>query len=257
MRGLHACLKKEWLECIRGKRIFVYFGVAIGMFLLSVGMIYLLEFISASFDENTVTNLYKVSLSGLTSMYNNNMLQIFSFVLIFTLMGCVSREIKAKKWVLPICSGLKPSDMIMSKFIVQTLFAITAAISGYILTVSFGALFMDIDMTFSVVILKGGAMVVFTIFIIVLTIGLSALTKNSAISAIIPIFVLMFLPLIFEVAKISEYTPIMFYNYACTFLFDIKLSTSQILSATFLTFSIILVLIILSVYLSNKFVKLF
>jgi len=257
MKGLKACLKKEWLECGRGKRLFVYFGVAAGMFLLSIGMVYLLDFVSSMVEgEGFSAVSYPLSLNGVLAMYNSNMLQIFSFVLIFTLMGCVSKEISAKKWVLPVCSGVKPSDMVLSKFIVQTGFATLAALVGFFLTAVFGALFIGKDLSFLTVLLKGGAMVIFLIFIAVLTISLSSLTKNSAIAAVVPIFVLMFLPLIFEVAKIAEYTPVMFYNYANAFLFDLELSAAEIAAASVSTASVLAALIALSVLLSDKYVKL-
>lgn len=246
-KQLKACLYKEFIEIVRGRRIWVYFLVAVGMAALNIFSVFLLktllsgDLIGMSFD----------SLSYFVTSFNSNMYSTYLLVCVFMMMGLISAEIKTKKWVTPLFSGIKPSNMIYAKLIIHTLVILFCTVIAFLINAVAGAIMFTVDMSLLEIVLSCLYLSIITVYICVLTITLSAITKKSALAAVTSCVLIFLSSILVMFLKFMLYTPFVFYGFSINT--NLKLTTSQTVSAILTYVISAAALIFLSVFLNNKF----
>lgn len=211
MHELMANLKKDFLGGIRSKKIYAYIFIPIGLLLFSVVGLLLMTSI-----EVDGTKQFKAEVMMLVSFFSMMMSAYYVLPMIFMLMGSVSKEMKEKKWLLPVCNGMDNKKMILSKCIIDSLIPTAFAFIGGMLSIVLGYILFanEIGATFFDLFLIILSMTINVLFYSLMTVSLSALTKRYLISAGIPIFCIMVASSILANLGIIQYTPFLFANYA-------------------------------------------
>lgn len=216
MHELMANMKKDFLGGIRSKKIFAYIFIPIGLLIFSIITIFLLDAIMAGEMEEGMVQSPTRDIAFLMFFFTGSMSAYFVIPMIFMLMGSVSKEMKEKKWLLPICNGMDNKKMILSKCIVNALIPTAFAFIGGLLAIACGYIFFDnmASLTFFDLFLQVLTMSVNVLFYAVMTISLSALTKRYILSAGIPMLLIMVASNILGELNAICYTPFLFSVYS-------------------------------------------
>ena len=216
---MKATLKKEFLEVLRTGKFWIYLGTGIGIVFMAVMQFFMME-ILLSFkgiaDQMAgMTAIFEMTYSNALIQYMSTMVLLFVIMVIIMTMRIVSKELRDKKWTLPICSGIKPSHMIASKLIVHTAAIAIAFIAASLFHMILTVIFFTADISLLDVLYYYGMFLVFLIFITVLTISLNAIIKIGWLTAVISVFILIFVSSIFGMIPVgdsvlSNFSPFLF-----------------------------------------------
>ena len=226
-----ACFKKDWLEQVRNGKLFIFLAMGVGIALFSVLSTFIVGTIMADVDlggdvmieqlESMFTKDYAASLMYFMSF----MVSYFAIILIIMVMNVINKEIKNKKWIAPMCSGVSPENMILSKILVTTLSVLIGVVSGCLAHFLFTIiLFKPTEAVGAINLFQSyGVFVLFTIFTTVITMCINAITKKGWVSPLIMIAMLILGTSIMQVVQITStttlimYTPYAFYDLSMTF----------------------------------------
>ena len=138
---------------------------------------------------------------------------------------------------MPISAGILPETMISAKLIVRTISVMISELIAMILHFVFALILFDPTATFGVgnLLLTYLAILVFTAFMVVVTISINAISKKGWLSAMLPIVFLIVGTTTLESILVGNtpmiaYTPFMFYELAINI--SLKLSLVHWLSAS-------------------------
>ncbi|MFA6860527.1 MAG: hypothetical protein WCR30_03985 [Clostridia bacterium] len=226
MKEFKACLKKEFIEQFRTGKFLIFTVIGIGMaFLafLTIGMMQAINELGLDMGE-MAANFEPTFLNG-TMMFMAYMQSYFYIPIIIMVIGCVSKEIKLKKWTLPISCGISPSKMIAAKFVVVVSSVVVASIIAmlfhFALTLLLSLFFMrptinfvsDIGNMFR----NYGLFTVFTIFLMIMIISMNAITKKIWPGIVLAVGIIILLPTILNTIIVGgenliNYTPFFYLN---------------------------------------------
>ena len=144
MNQFVACLKKDFLEAIRTKRLWYIIGISIGMVvLLAMSMVIInmanLESLTGQGDTalDEMLSIFNNSYLSSMAMFGSFMGTYFLLVSVILFGMIIPKEIKNKQWVNPISAGIKPQYLIASKLIISVASVLFALIIGCLLHLIF------------------------------------------------------------------------------------------------------------------------
>ncbi len=223
MKEFKACLKKDLLEQLRFKNLFIYLALSIGIAILSVVTVVILNTIMANMDFGEAGNI----LEGLEQLFTNSystslyyfmsyMVTYFAIIVICMSRNLIGKEIANKKWVAPMCSGIKSEKLILSKIIVTTLSVIVACICGFAIHFVGTILLFEADAVTTIwgLLAAYGCFTLFAIFTVAVTICINAIFKKSWVSPLIMIVMLILGTTVMQSVKLGSKTLIMYTPYA-------------------------------------------
>lgn len=221
------CLKKEFLEEIRTKKFLKYCLYACGMVILALVVFAMMSMVSnfETSGENDMMSMVKemfaTTYQNYTMYFCTFIMTYFTLIYIIMIMNVIGKEISQNKWILPISAGILPENMISAKLIVKTLSIVCAEILAIILHFLTMILFFKSSATFGLgyVFLSYLGIILFTIFMAILTLSINAISKKGWVSALISISLLIVGTTILESIAVSgspliTYTPFLFYELA-------------------------------------------
>lgn len=226
MRAYKACVKKELLEQWRTGKFFIFTGIGIAMAVLAFATLGMMEAIKAfGIDMGGMASMFSPTFANGTMMFMSFMQAYFYIPVLIMIMAVVSKELKAKKWTLPISCGISPSAMIAAKFTVVVGSVLLASIISILfhfgLTMLLSNFFMTPQVSWATdianMLRSYGYFLFFTLFITIVTISINAITKKGWPALAITIPMIILLPTIFSVIMVggqdlASYTPFFFLN---------------------------------------------
>ena len=215
-----ACLKKDILEQFRRKKFYIFLALAIGIAFLSIFSTFLISTIMKSIDLSEMGDMGEmVGIFGddyyaSISTFMSYMITYFIIVVTCMVMNAISKEIKNKVWVAPMCSGIKSSHMILSKIIAYTLSTVTTAIAACLVHLIFTViLFQPSEMaTVGNLFACYGTFLLFLIFTVVVTMSINAISKRGWVAPVIMITLLILGTSVMQIVEIGEFTTLIMYT---------------------------------------------
>lgn len=183
-----------------------------------------------------------------------NLTQIVNIVIVLSLMGIISEEMKEKTIVFPYSKGLSNTGMVLGK-IANYLFVIPIFILiGFLINYYYsGALFKDGTVEIMNVIKSVGLISLYMAFNIALVLFFSSMSKKSIIAGLSSLGVIFLLPLVGKIFPVKKYLPSYLIQQSNTILSSNKASLDSDLIFTILAIAIyIIVFTILTIYKMNK-----
>ena len=225
-----ACIKKEIFEELRTKRFLRLSLLATAMTVLTAMIIGIMSLVSklditvAGQEADTITaimQMFQPNYATFAMYFGAFMMTYFTIICIVMNMSVISKEIAQNKWILPISAGILPETMISAKLIVKTISVIVAEMVGIILHFLIAIICFEPINDFGIgsLLLTYLAIIVFSMFMIVLTICINAISKKSWLSAALPIILLIVGSTTLESILVGStpmivYTPFVFYELA-------------------------------------------
>lgn len=257
-----ACFKKEFLEEIRTKKFLRYSLFACGMVVLALFVFAMMSLVSKIDIEESnemmgaLKDLFELTYANYTMYFCTFMISYFTLIYIIMIMNSISKEISQNKWILPISAGILPENMIFAKLIVKTLSLVCAEILAMILHFTTLLIFFKSTGGYGVpnVLLAYLGLILFTVFMSVLTLSINAISKKGWVSALVSISLLIVGTTILENIVISgkqliTFTPFMFYEMA--YNPSLTLNAMQWLISIFTYLIVIAGLVVWAIF-SNK-----
>lgn len=261
-----ACFKKDFLEQIRKGKFFIFLALGVGIALLSLFSTLLISTIMKNVDlselgslagefEGMFSNDYYASLNYFMSY----MISYFTIVIICMTMNAIGKEIKTKKWVAPICSGIKPEYMIFSKILVYLISVVISTVCACLVHFVFTIILFEPSVSLSIGKLFAcyGCFVLFIVFTIVLTMSINAITKKAWVSPTIMIVMLILGTSVMQTIDMGAgktfimYTPYAFYDLSYTVASFAKMGGLEWAIAS-LTYVVVIALMLVWAVKSNK-----
>lgn len=246
-------LKREWMEMLRTRRIYIYVFSAVGI----LAGCWLLSTSTFSVSNNLSTTTYLLnSRYGMIGMTNKLFLSVYLFICLLFVKPLIMGEIESKRLVQPLCMGLKPGVHLAAKYVVQI---IVPAVIGFVATALNGVLAILVYPKEAVVlghtkvayVTLGDVMIAslcvmeVIIFFLLILMSLTALMKNSSIPFALCLVILLFGSAALERVGIIFFSPFVFSEYAEKLY--IAATFTEGLLATIVTLAIWALMAILSI----------
>ncbi len=223
---LKACIKKDFIEIFKTKKWFALFFASIGCALLSALIIVIFKVLQSSgVDVSSFTggdaelaSLFAMTYSTSFMYFAIYLTTYFTIVMIVFYGGIFSKEIKEKKWIMPLSCGIKAENLVLSKVIVNFVGLFVTLLTGCLLNFIFSlTLCTSGGLSVGTLLLYYLMVITFVLFMYVLAICLNAITKNNKIAIVVSIVALILLPEILSMISIANvslvnYTPYLFLN---------------------------------------------
>ena len=180
----------------------------------------------------------------------NDLFQIGSLFIIFTLMGIISNEVYSKNLVFPYSRGLKPAGMVIAKYIhyliTISLFILVAFLTNYLYIIR---LFSGGLLSISIVFKSSLLYILYYAVLLSFLLYLSSLFKRSIIPGIITLVFAYSLSILNQFKTIRSYFP----NYLFLKAADIKnIFDGTLIPTVIISFCIIILLVYLSILRMKK-----
>ena len=257
MNQLFQCIKKEFMQGFRKGKFWILLAIAGGFIVLNLITFYAMDALLRMEGLEEMAGMEQMAAMFAKTFRNGVMYYVqylntyYLLVVIFLFMGCCSKEIKSRQWLLPVSSGIKSSNIVLAKYIAIGLTAVLTALIGFAANALICLLLFGNDGAGA---LSGGELLpvmlsvgVQVLFYTVLTIALSAITRSAWAAALVPIGFLMLITGLFAQFDFSNYTFLAFNN-VLTALSGEGISAVQWACAAGTTFAVMAVLIYLSAY---------
>lgn len=211
-------IKKEILEGVRNYRFLtIFFALLFFAVLDPVMTKYILpEILKSQFDGMTadmMAQMVDMTQRGAIVSYLGDAKEISSIVIVFVLSGLLAKELTEKTLILPICSGKKYTEIVLSKVIVFGGFTMIAAIFTGLINFFYSSLLFEMNITSWWIILKSslimGFMLVFMISVILLT---GVFVRKAILSGILTLGFIYLLGIIGGLFNVNEYLPTGLYS---------------------------------------------
>lgn len=248
MTQFGACFKKDMLETFRTKRFWFMLGIGLGMVVLSVLVVLILNMVANFLDEKApATLLFLSQKSQVISFFMAFMSTYFVFIAIFMFCNILPKEIKNKKWINPVSAGINPKNLVISKLLMVLITTVATAIVACLVHFVFTLCYVSPEL-FNIpeLLLQYLCLLVYIIFIDIITICLGTITKHGLISGAVVIGLTLLFTTIFQYIPIGtsmfiNYTPFLFWQQCSSFT---AISASQILWASLSTLAICIAFIV-------------
>lgn len=221
-----ACLKKDWLEQIRSGKFFIFLALGVGIAVFSILSSFIVGTIMADVEFGSepmleeLNSMFSKDYAASLTYFMSFMISYFTIILICMVMNVVGKEIKAKKWIAPMCSGVTPENMILSKIIVLSIVTLISVVCGCVIHFVFTVVLFDpTPLVGAATLLKSyGVFIVFALFTTVVAICINAITKKGWVAPLVMIGMLILGSSIMQSIQMAEgktfimYTPYAFYD---------------------------------------------
>lgn len=226
MNRLGMCIRKEYIETKRRYKLYAFFGVPILLGFMVLASLILLpslietlpsEMFTTSGGSEGVAELMQSMLpnnvSGSIAMYAADMGMFYIITVIAITSGVVTKEIKKKQWILPMCAGIKPKNMLLAKYIVYGCLSMLATFLGYTVYYIVSLCFFAKDMSVIQFLICGGIFSLAVLWISVLSIALSVISKKQWIAASSMIATALLTPDILYLFRFGRFLPTFMLTY--------------------------------------------
>ncbi|MBN2853108.1 MAG: hypothetical protein JXQ23_10280 [Clostridia bacterium] len=244
-------MKKEILDGVRNYRFLIIFFALLFFAVLDPVMTkYILpEILKSQFDGMTpemMAQMVDMTQRGAIVSYLGDAKEISSIVIVFVLSGLLARELTEKTLILPICSGKKFTEIVLSKIVVFGAFTMFTAIFTGFINFFYASILFTMDITSIWIILKSslimGIMLMFMISIILLT---GVFVRKAIVSGLLTLGFIYLQGIIGGLFIINQYLPTGLYSEMLLLTETISkeawisLTITILLSVTFTSLSII------------------
>lgn len=261
---LKACLKKDFIELFKTKKWYGLLAAGIGSAILSLLIIVIFKVLQNSgvdvssfvgVNDPELASLFNITYASSFMYFSIYISTYFAIIMIVMYGGIFSKEIKDKKWIMPLSCGIKAEKLVLSKIIVNLIGLIILLTAGCLINLITTVLLCESGgLAIGSLLLLYLMLIVFIVFMYLLAICLNAITKNTKTSIIISIVCLILLP---EVLSMFQISNIAFINFT-PFLFNQivlmagavplnAISAVEYLVASLVTVGISALLIVLSI----------
>lgn len=251
MNSFTAYIKKEYME---GLRSFKFLILALGIILFALLdplmlklLPYILESQAPGMDLSQLANYTQ---EGAIQNYMNDLFQISNLVLVLTLMGILSEEIKNKTLIIPYSNKVNINGIVLAKYFVYggAIFIITLVgflVNYYYSKLLFPEEIISIGRVFKSSLIFG----LYFLFNLSLVLLMSSLFRKGIAAGILSLSIIYLNPAIGMIEKVSKISPYYLVNQANILKdnYDSFLNKSILL-----TFLYIIILIGITVYRMNK-----
>lgn len=209
MNSFTAYVKKEVMEGIRSYK-FLILSLGIIIFaLLDPLMLKLLPNILESqapgLDLSELTNYNQV---GAIQSYMSNLFQILNLVLVLTLMGLLSEEIKNKTLIIPYSNKANITGIVLAKYIVYSIAIVIITFIGFSINYYYSKLLFPEEIISIVIVFKSSMIFsLYFLFNLSLLLVISSLFKKGILAAILSLSIIYLMPTIGIIEKAAKFTP--------------------------------------------------
>ena len=234
MKQLSACLRKEWLELVRTKKILFYviFPVAALLFVLFtvVAMDWAMQQLDA--EVSGLMGTFK-SLEGMMTYYVSMLLTYYVIITMILQSGSTAKEIKRRQWLLPANAGIRRRNIVLAKIVVLGLVTVIPAFLGLYLSIFVGwaAFGNPTNLGFGDVAATTLGALLTLIIVTVATTSLSAITERTGATAAIVICGYLVGDMILSPFMAVFYTPFAFEQIALSVGSAAEVTVAQWISA--------------------------
>ena len=217
---LKACLKKDFIELLKTKKWYALLAASIGSAFLSLLVIVFFKVLQNSgvdvssfigIEDPSVASLFSITYSSSFMYFAIYICTYFAIIMIVLYGGIFSKEIKDKKWVMPLSCGIRAENLVLSKIIVNLIGLVVLLLAGCLINFVTTILLCESGgLAIGSLLLLYLMMIVFMVFMYLLTICLNAITKSTKISVIVSIVCLILLPEVLSMFKVANITFINF-----------------------------------------------
>lgn len=279
MREFLVVFKKEWREVVRTKKLYIFLGISIGLVVFSfliLGLLQLLASIEGLELGAELMQVFSLTYANATSVMASFFATYFVIVIVIMLRSYMSKEVKERKWLLPLQSGIKPQYLVIARLLAIVATILICALAAFALHFILCLIFCKPSLNFIGIDLDTGNMLysalsvgesigntlygyamllIYILFITILTLGLNAVTKKpSAVVGIMLLAVIVLETVLSSITinigtvefSLASFTPFLFSAQAMT---KTAVHWSCWLSASLITAGLIALMIFLSLML--------
>lgn len=246
MRSFKAYFKKEILESIRTNKYLILFIGIVFWALLDPLMLKLLPLLMKNYLPPDIAVMFSTFTRDTAfQTFLNDLFQIGTLFIAFTLMGLLSNEVSLKKLVFPYSRGANPAGVVLAKYIHYTvtisLFILIAFLTNYFYI---NRLFTGGILSIGIVLKSSLLYILYYSVLLSILLYLSSLLKRGIIAGI-TVLVLGYTLSIFNQFKVVRaYLP----NYLLLKAADIGyIFDNSLISTVIISFCIIILLVFLSI----------
>jgi ABC-2 type transport system permease protein len=251
MRSFKAYFKKEILESVRTNKYLILFIGIVFWALLDPLMLKLLPLLMKNYLPPDIAVMFSTFTRDTAfQTFLNDLFQIGTLFIAFTLMGLLSNEVSLKKLVFPYSRGANPAGVVLAKYIHYTvtisLFILIAFLTNYFYI---NRLFTGGILSIGIVLKSSLLYILYYSVLLSILLYLSSLLKRGIIAGI-TVLVLGYTLSIFNQFKVVRaYLP----NYLLLKAADIGyIFDNSLISTVIISFCIIILLIFLSILRMKK-----
>lgn len=231
MKDFMCIVKKDFKEYMRGKKnvIFSVALLAIGVMVIMTTMFFPTlisalaekapDMISDSKSlDSMMGNLFPDNLKGSMGIWASDVGSFYSILIVLMVHGLIMKEINRGAWILPVASGYKKSNLLLSKVLV---YGIGAAFPVFLLTNVYffaASTFLDNDITFTNALISSIVLAIAIFGVAALTIITSVFYKNSIIAALSMLVIVMVAPDVLSLFSFGKLLP----TYLLTFVYSME-----------------------------------
>ncbi|MCL2771284.1 MAG: ABC transporter permease [Firmicutes bacterium] len=252
--GFAACFKKEVMENLRTHKLLIFVGIGVGIVLfafITLLMMWGINELVEDFDEfGQIMQMFDLNYMSSTMMFTSYMITYLTIVAVVLFRNLISKEIKDKKWILPMQAGINSRNIILARILVNLLTVLVAiaicCLLHFALTM---AICKPLDVTkdgwdhlvgqfgageqIGTMFLSYLFMMLAIVFYCIITIALNAMTKKQWLAILIPLFILMVIETVFNMVHyrsgdfvngveityaLANWTPLLFSSQAVAML---------------------------------------
>ena len=251
MRSFKAYFKKEILESVRTNKYLILFIGIVFWALLDPLMLKLLPLLMKNYLPPDIAVMFSTFTRDTAfQTFLNDLFQIGTLFIAFTLMGLLSNEVSLKKLVFPYSRGANPAGVVLAKYIHYTvtisLFILIAFLTNYFYI---NRLFTDGILSIGIVLKSSLLYILYYSVLLSILLYLSSLLKRGIIAGI-TVLVLGYTLSIFNQFKVVRaYLP----NYLLLKAADIGyIFDNSLISTVIISFCIIILLVFFSILRMKK-----
>ena len=196
MKSFRAYIKKEFIEGIRTKK-FLILAVGVLFFSLSDPVLLKLlpEILKGQMQGVDFSTLIELSQKAAMENYTKDLFQISTLIIVLSLMGIMSNELKDKTLTIPVSMGCSIKGVIGGKMLVYGLYLMVLNVAGMVIAYCYsGIIFGFTHGSFLAAVISGFIYGVFFIFVLSLLFLFSAFLKKSFAAAMATLVLTYFIP---------------------------------------------------------------
>ena len=196
-----------------------------------------------------INTLFPDDLKGSLKIFSSDVGVFYSIIVIFISSGLIPSEIKSGKWLLPLSCGYKPTALLTSKVIINSLFAGLPCFVIYMLYYFIGSQFLKCNFAIETVVFNAFSLAFSISAIVSISVLSSSIIKNKIITIISLITVVIGVPDVMSLFSFGKYLP----THLLTFAYNSSENFAELIVPVIFTIIIILSMYVVAI---NKVKKL-
>ncbi|NLV48571.1 MAG: hypothetical protein GXY22_07935 [Clostridiaceae bacterium] len=176
-------IRKEFLFSIRNSRFliiaaaFMFLGLLTPLMLkVILPMVFSSQF--PGMDEEMIAQMIDMSQFGSLQGFFGDLYEMGTVIVAFSLCGLVAQELKDNTLVIPLCSGKRFSDIVLSKMIVFSLVMTISTIASASVSYLYSGLLFDFEVKYASILQSSLLHSLYLIFILACLILVGSLTSK-------------------------------------------------------------------------------